>query len=140
MNEQANTQVVKDTYAAFGRGDIQSILDVLSDDVEWEAVIGAGSRIPVGGLRRGRNEVATFFQTLGETLEFPTFEPREFIAQGDKVVALGHYHGAVKGTGRSFETEWAMVFTLKNGKIARFREYTDSYGIVAAFTSPAVAM
>jgi hypothetical protein len=58
---------------------------------------------------------------------------REFIAQGDTVATLGFYRGTVKPTGRSFSSEWVMVFTLDRGKVARFREYTDTNAIVTAF-------
>jgi ketosteroid isomerase-like protein len=137
MSEQQHMQVVRQAYDAFLRGDIAAVLDLLSDDVDWEAVNGAGSRIPVGGRRFGRHNVAGFFTTLGETTVFRQFQPKEFIAQGDKVVTLGHYEAEVKPTGRRYESDWAMVFTLRNGKIVHFREYTDSAAIVAAFGMPA---
>jgi ketosteroid isomerase-like protein len=53
--------------------------------------------------------------------EVQHFEPREFIADGDKVVALGHYAWHVKATGREFGDDFAHVFTLCNGKVIRFQ-------------------
>jgi ketosteroid isomerase-like protein len=131
MDEARNTQVAKDAYAAFGRGDIPALLALLDPGVEWTAVVG--SRTPTSGTRRGRDGVAEFFQQLAASLEFQQFEPREFIAQRDKVVALGHYVGSWKATGRSFESDWVMIFTLRDGAIARFVEFADSAGINAAF-------
>jgi len=79
--------------------------------------------------------VAKFFQDLAGSLEFLRFEPGEFIARGDKVVALGHFVGSMKATGRSFESDWAMVFTVRDGLITRFMEFADSAGIYAAFSA-----
>ena len=128
-----NTQIVKDTYAAFQRGDIPAILAMLDDNVEWQAVIGTEGVVPTAGLRRGRSGIGQFFTDLAGSVEFEAFEPREFIAEGDQVAVIGRYKGKARPTGKPFDTEWVMVFTLRNGKVVRFREYTDSRQLVAAF-------
>ena len=133
MSERDHTKIVQEAYAAFGRGDVQGILSLLTDDVDWEAVVGAGPKVPTRGPRRGKNQVGQFFKQVGESIDFKKFEPREFVAQGDKVVALGYYEGVAKSTGRSWKSDWVMVFTLKNAKIARFREYADVVAMTAAF-------
>jgi ketosteroid isomerase-like protein len=135
MSEQANVQVVQAAYVAFTRGDIQSILNTLSDDVEWiEPPVE-----PLGGTYRGREGVAKFFQKVSETSDFSSFEPREFVAQGDRVVALGHYSATVRATGRVYGCDWAMVFTFTNGKISRFQEFTDTAAYAAALGTAASA-
>jgi ketosteroid isomerase-like protein len=55
------------------------------------------------------------------------FEPREFIAQGNKVVVLGHGAWTVNATGRDFDSDWVHVFTIEDGHIAAFREFLDSH-------------
>ena len=130
-NEQGNVQIVQRGYAAFGRGDIPAVLEMLTEDVEW---VGAGSAevLPWAGQRRGREQVGQFFQALGGTLEFETFEPQQFIAQGDTVVVLGTERVRVRPSGRIVDTDWVMVFTLRDGKIARFRDYHDTAPLLAA--------
>ena len=66
-------------------------------------------------------------------MAFRTFEPREYIAEGDRVAATGSYSGTAKATGREFVCDWAMVFELRGGKVARFREFTDTFAIARAF-------
>lgn len=132
MREAENTTLVKQAYAAFGRGDIQGVLDTLHPDVVWTAVIGASAAVPTAGERRGRGAVAEFFAALGRSMTFEVFEPREFVAQGDKVVALGHYR-ARTGAGRPFESDWVMIFTIADGKVTRFQEFTDVAALNAAF-------
>ena len=131
MSDQANVGVVQQGYEALGRGDIPALLDLMADDVEW--TLQGPPVIPWAGTRRGREGVAEFFSLLGENLEFERFEPREFVAQGDTVVVLGYERSLVKPTGRTFEQEWAHVYTLRDGKIAKGRFIEDTAAQVVAF-------
>jgi uncharacterized protein len=133
MVEAKNTKVVQDAYAAFGRGDIPALLENLDDKVTWKPITGAGPQVPFAGERHGKAAVAEFFRILADLQTFEQFEPREFIAQGDKVVTLGHYKGGPKGTSKRFESDFAMVFTLREGKVVHFQEFTDSAGVNAAW-------
>ena len=135
MSEEANVQVVREAYAAYLRGDIQSILDSLADEVQWKAVPVE----PVAGTYHGRAEVANFFEKVAGNFEFSRFEPREFIAQGDRVVVLGHYTATARGTGRTVDSDWAMAFTLSDAKISRFQEYNDTAAVAAAFQTTSAA-
>ena len=126
-----NVDVVRRCYEAAGRGDIPALLDLLTDDVEW--TLQGPPAVPFAGTRRGREGVAEFFALVGETLEFLQFEPREFVAQGDTVVVLGHERNLITPTGRTFQQEWAHVYGLRNGKIAKFRAFEDTAAYVVAF-------
>ena len=130
MSDPTNVDVVKRFYGAFGRGDIPTALGLLADDVEW--TFQAPSVIPFAGTRRGREGVAQFFSLVGETLEFQQFESREFVGQGDTVVVLGYERNLIKPTGRTFEQEWAHVYTLRDGKIAKHQGFEDTAAYVVA--------
>jgi ketosteroid isomerase-like protein len=134
MQEAQNTKVVQDAYAAFSRGDIQTLLTYVADDVVWAGVYGAAAHVPTSGVRRGKGAVAEFFKQLAEHVQFQQFEPKEFVATGDKVVALGHY-AATTPTKKGFESDFAMVFTLRNGKVTHFQEFCDSSAINAAYVA-----
>jgi ketosteroid isomerase-like protein len=131
--EQENTKIIQDAYTAFGRGDIAALLDILDDEVLWSPLLGASPKIATAGDWRGKAGVQEFFQRLGGECSYQMFEPREFIAQGETVVALGRFEGTANATGRKFASDWAMVFSLRNGKITRFREYADSSAVNEAF-------
>jgi len=138
MQEAQNTKVVQDAYAAFGRSDIPTLLTYLADDIVWAGVYGAASHVPTSGERRGKAAVAEFFKQVAEHVQFNQFEPKEFVASGDKVVALGHY-AATTSVKKTFESDFAMVFTLRNGKVTHFQEFCDSAAINAAYMpAPAV--
>lgn len=132
MQEAQNTKVVQEAYAAFGRGDVQGILDRFDEAIVWKGVYGAAPHVPTAGERRGKKQVGEFFKQVAENVNFSHFEPREFIATGDKVVALGHY-SATTPIGKKFDADFAMVFTLRNGKVIGFQEFTDSAAVNAAY-------
>jgi ketosteroid isomerase-like protein len=124
MGENENVALVRKGYEAFLRGDIDALMELFADDVEWE--LDRNEAVPFTGLRRGKEEVAEFFRLVNEHQHALQFEPREFVAQGDKVVALGHYAWSVKPTDRTWESDFAEVFTIRDGKIAGFREFSDT--------------
>jgi uncharacterized protein len=136
MQETENTKVVQDAYAAFGRGDVQGILDRLDDGIVWKGVYGAGPHVPTSGERRGKAQVGEFFKQVAQNVNFSRFEPKEFIATADKVVALGHYT-ATTPVGKTFDSDFAMVFTVRNGKVTEFQEFTDSAAVDAAYEARA---
>ena len=130
MSELGNTNIVKNVYENFRGGDIKALLKLLSDDIEWQ--LPEIENVPFSGKRRGQEEMGQFFASLVDTQEVQHFEPREFIAQGDKVVALGHYAWHVKSTGREFGGDFAHVFTVRDGKVIRCHEYMDTAAASAA--------
>jgi ketosteroid isomerase-like protein len=130
MSEQ-NTAIAQQAYTNFKTGNIQALLDQLSDDVTWQLPEVEGA--PLSGKRARRDGVKEFFATVARDQEVIEFEPREFVAQGDKVVSLGHYRWRVKDTGREFASDFAHVFTISDGKITGFREYFDSAAVAAAY-------
>jgi ketosteroid isomerase-like protein len=131
MAEQENVRTVQEIYVAFGRGDIPAILNTVGDDIDWT---NAGPPdIPYARSRRGREQIAQFFATLNESVEVERFEPREYIAQGDQVVALGSWRARVRANGRVFDSGWAMVWRFRNGKVVGFRSYEDTAAVASAF-------
>jgi ketosteroid isomerase-like protein len=133
-----NLDVVRSTYAAFGRGDIQALLDTLDPNVEW--ITPGPDDLPSAGTRRGREAVGEFFTTIGGLFEFLAFEPQTFIADGEHVVVLGRDRVKVKATGEVIEEAWAHHMTLRNGKTVAFREYIDTSATVAAFRTAKAAV
>ena len=131
MSVEENVQTAQEGYAAFGRGDVPAILELLTDDIEWIEP-GPADVIPAAGTYRGKDEVAGFFATLGEDVEIHKFEPHEFIAQGDHVVVLIFSEATVKRTGRKVTDHLAHVWTFEDGKLARFEVFSDTAAIVAA--------
>jgi uncharacterized protein len=131
MSEQENTKLVQQAYASFESGDIQALLGLLSDDIQWQ--LPDIENVPFAGKRQGREAVGQFFASLAEAQDVLEFAPADFIASENKVVVLGHYQWRVKETGQEYGGDWAHVFTVRDGKIVGFHEYTDTAAAANAF-------
>jgi ketosteroid isomerase-like protein len=136
MSTDSNIEFVKKAYADFLRGDVAAILAGLADNVEW---ITPGEGVPTEGVRHGKAEVMKFFQLVAESWNFTAFEPRDYVATGDTVVAIGSYAGTARGTGKSFSAEWTMVWKIRGCKLEYFRENTDTQRLKDAVTGRAAA-
>jgi ketosteroid isomerase-like protein len=137
MGTQDATAVVKEAYAAFGRGDMDGLLAMLTDDITWETPKVEGA--PYGGRTVGKSGVAEFFRKMAEAEEILAFEPREFIAQGNRVVAIGRFKGRVRATGREAESTFVHVFTIEGGKCSSFLELFDTAVVMRAYQRAASA-
>lgn len=131
MSTTSNLQKVQEMYAAFGRGDVPSILKALAPDVTW--TVQGPAWVPLFGTRRGREGAAEFFQAIGQHLTIEEFAPREFIVQGDHVVVLGFERGRTVKSGGRYEGEWAHVFTFRNGLVVSFKEFSNTAALAEAF-------
>src|SRR4051812_3800402 len=87
MSEQDNVAAVKRGYGAFGRGETGDLRTLLDPDTKWVTV--GPPILPTAGIRRGHEEMPTFFTALQDLVETHRMEPRTFLADGDYVVVLG---------------------------------------------------
>jgi ketosteroid isomerase-like protein len=118
-----NLETLRSAYDAFARGDVPTVLAVLAPDVSWTEAEG----FPYGGTYVGPEAVLMgVFMRLGTEWDGYAAVPHEFVAQGDRIVALGQYSGTYKLTGKSFVAPFAHVWDFRNGKVVRFRQYTDT--------------
>ena len=131
MSEKDNTAIVQKAYSNFKTGNIQALLDQMSDGVTWQ--LPEVPDVPLAGARTGRDGVKEFFATLARDQDVLEFEPREFVAQRDRVVSLGHYRWRVKDTGREYASDFVHIFTIRDGKIVAFREHFDSAVVARAY-------
>ena len=130
MNNEGNVEFIQSVYAHFGSGDVQSVLDAMTNDVDWHLL--GPEEMSLGGRRQGREEVARFFATIGAELDVEAFEPRRFMSSDDRVIVEGRERMRVRKTGRAYDVQWVHVFTIRDGKIASYREYTDTAAVLAA--------
>jgi ketosteroid isomerase-like protein len=128
MSTEKNVQTVKDFFAAIGRGDREGLLALTAEAIEW---IIPGEDWPLAGTHHGRAGLADLLQTASKTMETFT-EPREFVAQGDRVLVIGFARGKVKATNRTFEDHWVFAITVRNGKLTNIREYIDTQALARA--------
>ena len=137
MNEQENTQLAKRVYEMFKSGDVEAFLNMFSDDVSWETP--TIEHTPFNGKISGKENLVKWLTAYNEAEEMTIFEQDEFIAQGDRVVMLGHCETRVKTTNREFATNLVHIFTVKDGKITAFLELFDTAAVEKAYTAAQAA-
>ena len=127
MSTQDNVRIVEEFFAAIGRGDEQGLVALCGEDIEW---IIPGENWPLAGTHRGHAGLADLLQK-SEMLETST-EPREFVAQGDRVMVVGVAAGKIKATNKPFKDDWVFAITVRNGKLTKIREYIDTQALARA--------
>jgi ketosteroid isomerase-like protein len=132
MSEQANVNLVQQFYEAFKTGNINGVLSTLPDHVGW-FVPGPKDIVSFVGQRQGHEQVAQAIARFAEMQDGEQFEVQEFVAQGDKVIAFGHYRWRIKFTGHLYESDFVHAFTISQGKVSRFQEYLDTQACAAAY-------
>jgi uncharacterized protein len=120
-----NRELIQSLYAAFGRGDAGTVLGSMHPDVEWNEAEGSpyADRNPYNGPQRVGEEV--FGRILADYEAF-TVTPEHLLSDGDMVVALGRYTGNHRASGEGLNAQFAHVWTIRDGKIAKFQQYTDT--------------
>ena len=93
-------ETVQTIYEAFGRGDVAAMLDQLADDLEFGSE-PESTVAPWHGHRTNKDEVAQFFQAIGENLEVTEFTPLAFTSSDTDVMAVVRFGVKVPATGKS---------------------------------------
>jgi hypothetical protein len=123
-------QTVKEAYAAFGRGDVATILSMLAPDVSWE--LEAPAEVSFAGIRKGPEGVKGFFQAIANDHADPKLEITEYFSSADGVATFGRYKCTLKKTGKRLDSPVAHLFKFRGGKIVRFVDYTDTAAYMEA--------
>ena len=118
---QENVEVVKAAYEAFARGGLDRWLEHFADDVEWRSIEGAPDDV---GPIHGKDALRAWLQDWIDMFDGFWMEPIELIDTGDDtVVAVERFGGRAKLSGVETDQTETEVFTIRDGKIARGREY-----------------
>ena len=122
MKNSAKT-VIEKMFSAFASGDIEKFVDTVSDDTIW---IYHGTQVIPKGVFEKKEGVRTFFNNILDNTEIISFEPQQFIVEGNKVVVLGQEHQRVKRSGRELKQKWVQIYTVENELITRMEEFATS--------------
>jgi ketosteroid isomerase-like protein len=121
----ANIKVIQSAYEAFGRGDVEAILDLCTDDVDW-ATLSELRVAPWHGAFHGKAEVPTFFEQLAKTVDFTGFTPLSFTSNETDVMVAIESSLTVRETGKSATNELHHWWKLRDGKICFYRGSEDT--------------
>jgi uncharacterized protein len=125
MSADDNIKTIAHVYEAFGRGDVATILDAVTDDVDWAAE-AASSAAPWYGERHGRDAVAGFFAAFGGAMEVEEFTPVSMAANDTDVHSVVRFQARSRSTGRPAAMNLHHFFRFRDGKIAYYRGSEDT--------------
>ncbi|HUO73870.1 MAG TPA: nuclear transport factor 2 family protein [Solirubrobacteraceae bacterium] len=131
----ANLAVVGGIYEAFGRGDIDFILDQIADDCAWESWLdnhGQNAGVPPMKPRHGRTGVADFFDYVA-TMQIQDFQVLDMLASDRQVVVEVQITIAMPGGGSVTDEELHLYSLDAEGKINRMRHYVDTAKQIEAY-------
>lgn len=130
--EARNIEATKAIYAAVPAGDLNGALEHMDPDVR---ITYYGTEvIPYAGDYRGIAEAVTFFTTVGQTIQIIEMEPWKFIADGDDLAVWGRQRFRKLDTGYEWQSEFAHIITLRDGRWLHFRDFMNSALTQEAFS------
>ena len=128
----SNGDIVKGIYDAFAKGDVPAVLGSMDPLVNWTEAEG----FLYGGTYIGPYAILeNVFMKFGTDWEGFSAIPGQFVEDGNTVVALGTYSGKYLKTGKSMNVPFAHVWTLRDGRVVRFVQYTDTL-VMATMLAP----
>jgi ketosteroid isomerase-like protein len=134
MSAERNMETTKGMYEAFGRGDVETILERVTDDVDWSTDAAIESA-PWYGPRHGKDGVRSFFEAIGKTGPVTQFTPLSFTSNEDgDVMVLIRYAFTVAATGKDVAMNMHHYFKFRDGKVCFVRSSEDTAQVAAALT------
>ena len=132
MNESAAT--AEELYAALEADDVPRILGLCAEDVSVR--YPAKGRLPYGGSWEGRKGVEGFLDAHDAAEEIVEFEVRRMVAEGDTVIAFGHFVGRARPDGGEWSTDFVHHLTITDGRLRRWEAFFDTAAAVSARENP----
>ncbi len=124
-------EIVKEMYAAFGRGDVEGVMAHVADDVVWSAE-GPAAMV-FTGVRHGKRETLEgFFGGIAQEHSDPKLEMTEFVSEGDSVAAFGRYAVTLNKSGQRVDSPVGHLFKFRGGKVVHYTNLLNT----AAFLGP----
>ncbi len=134
MGAAENIQTITSVYEAFGRADLDALLAVVADDVDW-GTDTSSEEAPWWGIRTGKDAVAQFFVDLAKAAETVEFTPLAFGANDDgDVMTVVRYAARMRESGKTAEMHIHHWFQFRDGRIARYRGTEDTAVTLAALS------
>ncbi|WP_157187609.1 nuclear transport factor 2 family protein [Nocardia vinacea] len=119
-----SAQVVLRYLAASNTGNRAAVMELLAD----EASFTLWGRLPVSGTTAGKRAIVESLMPGARKLFQPgtlQLRPLHLMVDGDYVVAEVHAQG-ISAAGVAYDTQYCMVFQVRDGQISAIREYMDT--------------
>lgn len=132
VSASGNLAVVDGLYQAFAKGDVPAVLAVMDANIVWNEAEGFlyADQNPYIGPDAVLNGV---FARIGAEWEYWNLTDIQLHEMsGNRVLATLRYKAKHKATGKTIDSQTAHLWTLKDGKITAFQQFTDTKQAAAA--------
>jgi uncharacterized protein len=122
---------VRSVYDAFAKGDVQTVLGLMSEKVEWNEAEHF-TYWPGGPFIGPQAVLNGVFARIGQDCDGFTVDVGRLVGCGDTVLTEARYRGTAKATGKRLDVQVAHVWDVRDGKIVRFQQYVDTWQVAQA--------
>ena len=121
-----NTELVRQAYEKFAAGDVPGLLEMMDPKIEWFEA--ENSPYWSGQPYIGPEPVVeNVFARIPEDFEDLRIEIQRISGCGNTVLVESRYSGTGRATGMPINAQAAHVWDLREGKLARFQQYVDTW-------------
>nr|WP_246270561.1 nuclear transport factor 2 family protein [Hongsoonwoonella zoysiae] len=134
-SEESNVAILKAAYSRWHEtkgGSIEHWLGLLDDNVNFGSLAEGMRPLDFTRHRNAKSEVEDYLRSLIGQFDMIHYTIDEYVAQNDRIVAIGSTAWRNKATGKVVETPKIDLFKMKNGKIVEFFEMYDTARVLAA--------
>ncbi len=129
------TAIVQKLYAAFQKGDLPTLLEHMTDTIDWGIAAQTPSAVPWYGIGSGKEYAASFFNALAKECDFTRFEPTEFFENENGVACLVRYDATLKRNGHKVSQEVMHHFGFQGERVSRWRAWEDTARLLTAWSA-----
>jgi ketosteroid isomerase-like protein len=122
----SNLQLARDIYAAFGRGDIPTVLAAFHPEIEWHQAEGNPYHMDGSAWIGPQAVLDNLFMRIGAEWDGFTITIQKLHDAGDHVVMEGRYTGTYKSSGRQLDSQLCHVLGFRDGKLVSFQQYLNT--------------
>jgi ketosteroid isomerase-like protein len=126
-----NVTLIKGIYAAFGSGDVPTVIEAMSPGIVWNEAENfpyadgnpyVGAEAILGGV----------IARIASEWDGFDVKPEQFLDAGDAVIMIGRYAGTWRGTGRAMNPQVAHIWTISGGKVTGYQQLVDTLAVARA--------
>lgn len=130
----SNLRLVQRFYEALALGQADVLATLFAAEIEWTEA----ERFPYyGGTWRTFDAVvAGLLEPIGREWIGFSAQPEQFVSEDERVVSFGTYRGTARATGRALSAPFAHLWTVRDGRITGFRQYTDTAKVLETVGQP----
>jgi ketosteroid isomerase-like protein len=116
---EANVELARRAFQAFADRDVETLLEVLDESIEFLPVT---ANLTTGGVPyRGHDGIRSYFDDVARVWSELRVYPSDYRDLGDTVVALGRMHG--RGGGMIIDRPTGWIWTMRDGRIVTGQVY-----------------